>query len=93
MSMPKGHKSSHGYATVTQGGMGFREIAEKMTEDGDKMNHATVRNILIRGLSKIAGPLSELHGIEKGDTENSVLRLASDPRFQSAIRDLMELKR
>ena len=93
MSMPKGHKSSHGYATVTQGGMGFREIAEKMTEDGDKMNHATVRNILIRGLSKIAGPLGELHGLEKGSSEGDVLRLASDPRFQSAIRDLLEAKR
>jgi hypothetical protein len=73
--------------------MGFREIAERMTADGDKMNHATVRNILLRGLGKIAGPLSQLHGIEGGDTEENLHRLASDPRFQSAMRDLMELKR
>ena len=30
MSMPKGHRSQHGYATVAdEGGLGYREIAEK----------------------------------------------------------------
>ena len=39
MPMPKGHKSKNGYATVQiDGGMGYREIAEHMTESGDEMN-------------------------------------------------------
>ena len=43
MSMPKGHKSKHGYATISsvEGGMDYRTIAETMTKDGHKMNHAT----------------------------------------------------
>ena len=47
MSMPKGFKSKQGYATVssTDGGMDYRTIAQKMTEDGHQMNHATARNI------------------------------------------------
>ncbi len=92
MSMPKGHKSSHGYATVTQGGMGFREIAEQMTNDGDKMNHATARNVLLRGLAKIAGPFCKLHNGGNEPTEAEIFRMAADPRFQSAIRELMEVK-
>ena len=55
MSMPKGHKSKYGYATVTNdGGMGFHDIAERMTKSGDKMNHATARNVLLRALKKIS---------------------------------------
>ena len=34
MSMPKGLKIERGYATVTEtGGMGYREIAEKMSDE------------------------------------------------------------
>ena len=34
--MPKGHKSSHGYATISsiENGMGYREIAEFLSENG-----------------------------------------------------------
>ena len=38
--MPKGTKFKSGYATVTNTGMGYREIAETMTKEGHKMNHA-----------------------------------------------------
>jgi hypothetical protein len=30
MPMPKGHKSEYGYATASNGGMGYREIAERI---------------------------------------------------------------
>ena len=54
MSMPKGFKIHRGYATVDSdsGGLGYREIAEKMTSDGCKMNHSTARNIFISAMGK-----------------------------------------
>ena len=57
MTMPKGHKSPHGYATVKSlpGGMDYRSIAEKMTVEGDKMNHATARNVFLCAMKKFAG--------------------------------------
>ena len=50
MSMPKGYKSDQGYATVSGegGGMDYRTIAEIMSENGHKMNHATARNIFLQ---------------------------------------------
>ena len=36
MSMPKGTKFKSGYATVTNQGLGYREIAEIMTAEGHK---------------------------------------------------------
>ena len=87
MGMPKGHKSKHGYATVTgTTGYGYREIAEKMTEDGVKMNHATARNYFLRAMKKIASPLAE-------HTDRDVEGLAADPRFQDAIATLMREKK
>ena len=81
MSMPKGHKSNHGYSTVASDvGLGFREIAEKMTESGDEMNHATARNVLLRGLMKVSRPLLGLH---------ESWRVACDPRFQQAMVDII----
>ena len=36
MAKPKGHKSEHGYSVFSEfdGGMGYKEIAEKMTASG-----------------------------------------------------------
>lgn len=87
--MPKGHKAKHGYATVTGTGLGFREISERMTVDGDEMNHATARNILIRGLVKIARPLCRLHGIPEDRLEEEAVKTAVDPRFQAAVCEIL----
>jgi hypothetical protein len=89
MSMPKGHKFSNGYATVTDQGLGFREIAERMTADGDEMNHATARNVLLRGLSKIARPVAALHAKSGSSLEEETWRIASDPRFQEAMIEIL----
>ena len=83
MSMPKGHKSEHGYATVTGEGKGYREIAEEMTRDGHTMNHATARNYFLRAMKKLAKPVS-VH------SNRSPEALAADPKFQSAIADMMQ---
>ena len=87
MPMPKGHKSKHGYATVTgTGGKGYREIAEEMTARGSKMNHMTARNHFLRAMSKIAKPLSD---VSKRPTDE----LVTDPQFQDAIASLMREKK
>jgi len=90
MSMPKGHRSQHGYSTVSSDiGLGFREIAEKMTESGDEMNHATARNVLLRGLMKVSRPLLALHGKSGTELDHESWRVASDPRFQEAMMDII----
>jgi hypothetical protein len=88
MSMPKGHKSEHGYATVSGefGGMDYRTIAEKMSKAGYKMNHATARNVFLRAMKKLAGPVCQLHEVEDS---TRVSRAIKDPRFQEGMIDIV----
>lgn len=90
MTMPKGHKSPHGYATVKSlpGGMDYRSIAEKMTSDGDKMNHATARNVFLGAMKKFAGPILKMYDLSVDDGD--VMRTAKDPRFQESIIDILD---
>lgn len=90
MTMPKGYKSKFGYATVSNTGLGFQEIAEQMTKAGDKMNHATARNVLLRALKKLSVPICQLHGVKKESLETEALKTACDPRFQEAICKFLE---
>jgi hypothetical protein len=89
MSMPKGHKSSHGYATVAgeDGGMDYRTIAEKMTDNGFKMNHATARNVFLRAMRKLAEPICEIY--HESSDPDLVDRTARDPRFQSSMVEMV----
>mgnify|MGYP003665711544 CR=1 FL=1 len=88
MSMPKGHKSHHGYATVsTDGGLGYREIAEKMSSEGDDMNHSTARNIFLSAMRKIARDSCMMTGVSP--SEENLKRISSDPRFQSGVIDII----
>jgi len=78
------------YATVQKnGGMGFREIAELMTSNGDSMNHNTARNHLHRGLSKLALPLAKLQGFSGEDAEREAYNIAQNSDFQSAIHQIL----
>ncbi len=90
MSMPKGFKSANGYATVSKedGGMDYRSIAELMTDDGHKMNHATARNIFLRAMKKIAEPIHEMYNLEIDEV--SITRTAKDPRFQESILEIID---
>ena len=89
MSMPKGIKIERGYATVTDlSGMDYRSIAEKMTEEGFKMNHATARNVFLGAMKKFAGPILKMYDIPIDDT--AVMRTAKDPRFQESIIDILD---
>ena len=88
MSMPKGHKSKFGYATVKQdhGGMDYRTIAEKMTESGHKMNHATARNVFLKAMRKLASPVCDAYNRDDVVTVDEVSR---DPRFQSCMTEMV----
>jgi hypothetical protein len=85
MSMPKGHKVETGYATVSgdDGCLGYREIAEKMTEEGHVMNHSTARNVFLRAMKKIADPITQSYGGPGSQ------KLANDPRFQSCVQEIL----
>ena len=87
--MPKGHKSPHGYASIKSipGAMDYRSIAEKMTIDGDKMNHATARNVFVKGLSKIAREVCVLYG--QDCSPENLKNVAINPVFQNAIAEMI----
>jgi len=91
MSMPKGYKTDHGYATVRSqdDGLGYREIAEMMTSMGHKMNHSTARNIFLSAMTKFVENTCRLYDIKL--TDENVKRISSDPRFQSGILDMLKL--
>ena len=84
MPMPKGYKSSFGYATVAgdDNCLTYRKIAEEMSRDGDKINHSTARNIFLRAMRKIASHVTTEYPECDSD------QIAEDPRFQSAIQEL-----
>ena len=91
MSMPKGYRSKHGYATATQQeGLGYREIALKMSSSGDKMNHSTARYVLMRGLFKLAEPLARMHNVAPERLNEEVHRIIGDPRFQAGVADAID---
>jgi len=83
--MPKGFKTKNGYATITDidGALDYRSIAEHMTSRGDKMNHATARNVFMSAMRKIARPLHELHNMPVDD--DAIMDTAKDPRFQEGV--------
>ena len=88
MSMPKGYKIERGYATVNElGGLDYRSIADQMTDDGHKMNHATARNVFVKGMSKIAREVCVLYGQEC--TPQNLKSVAIHPGFQNAIAEMM----
>ena len=87
MSMPKGFKSENGYATVVKnGGMSYKDIAEKMTKKGYKIKHSAARNVLLSAMQKIATEVCSLYGLD----EENVSKVASDPRFQSCVSEYLE---
>lgn len=89
MAKPKGHKSQHGYSVFTEfnGGLGYKDIAEQMSASGHKMNLSTARNVLVSALDKVATGVCEAYGVSA--TNDDLRRIASDPRFQSGVYDLL----
>ena len=79
MSMPKGQKFENGYATVDEKGMGYREIADEMTDRGMPMKKSMARNHFRSAMRKLAKTVKDVN------PNVTVEQLADDPRFQSAI--------
>ena len=80
-------KHANGYATFDDG-LGFREIAEVLHESGEtprKMRHTSIRNYFLRGMEKLAEPIAEQSG-------RSVREIARDPRFQTALAEILRSK-
>ncbi len=74
----------HGYATFKDG-MGFREIADQLHEEGatpKRMRHTSIRNYFLRGMEKLAEPIAKQSG-------RTVREIARDPRFQIALAEIL----
>ena len=82
MANKKSH--DHGYATFKDG-MGFREIADQLHDEGatpKKMRHTSIRNYFLRGMEKLAEPIAE-------QSNRTVREIARDPRFQIALAEIL----
>ena len=82
MANKKSH--DHGYATFKDG-MGFREIADQLHDEGatpKKMRHTSIRNYFLRGMEKLAEPIAKQSG-------RTVREIARDPRFQTALAEIL----
>ena len=89
MPMPKGFKSENGYATTKSfaGGEDYRTIANKMTKQGYKMNHATARNVFLSALRKLAKPVHQMNDMPVN--EDMLQKTAKDPRFQAGVAEIL----
>ena len=78
------------YATVSddEDCATFREIADTMTLNGDKMNHASARNYVLRVMRKFAIALADRNDVTLDDVD--VEFQATHPEFQSAIGRLVQ---
>jgi len=77
------------YVTVNScKGMRLHDIAKKMTSEGNKMNHSTVRNILNKSFVKIAKNVSSHYDLKHTDEE--LKKIAISPNFQESIVELLQ---
>lgn len=90
MSLRRGTKFKHGYASVDadQGGH-YRTISEVMTELGFKMNHSSARNHVIRIMAQFVWAFAQ--GLNVQLDEERVLATARSPSFQAAVCELLQL--
>ncbi len=83
-------KSTNKYVSVNDdsNSLKYREIANIMTRKGDKMNHATVRNIILKGFTKVAKGISKDYGVPIDDSK--AFNIAKSPDFQQAVVSLIK---
>tara|TARA_B100000212_G_scaffold281290_1_gene221269 strand:+ start:7 stop:285 length:279 start_codon:yes stop_codon:yes gene_type:complete len=78
------------YVTVNNNGLGLHAIAKIMTDDGDKMNHSTVRNIINRSFVKVAKNMTNKYDLKY--SEEQIFNIAKSPEFQESIVTLLHRK-
>lgn len=69
-------------------GLDYKTIAEIMTNNGDKMNHSSVRNYVLRGFMKIAKHISDIYELNYNDEK--IFEIAKSYEFQMSIINLMQ---
>ena len=79
------------YVTVKGQGLGLHDIAKIMTDDGDKMNHSTVRNSINRSFVKVAKNMVKNYDLKY--TDEQIFNIAKSPDFQESVVELLESKR
>ncbi len=72
---------------VGSDGMNYRTIAEKLTAKGQKMNHATARNICMSALERVIIEISKRFDMNLG--QDDIMAIARDPVFQDAFGDIL----
>lgn len=79
------------YVTVSKSsGLGLYDVAKKMSGDGDKMNHSTVRNIINRSFFKLAKNISDSYSLNYDSKK--IEDISRSPEFQESIVDLLREK-
>lgn len=90
MPMPKGKKVGSYVTLSDRDAMNYRTIASHMTDMGWKMNHATARGVLIKGMTKVAKRV--LIGVKGYADPADVSRLVKSPAFQGYVGDIIEAR-
>jgi len=88
MPMPKGKKVGKYVTLSDRPSMQFRRIATVMTARGDRMNHATARGVLIKGMEKLAA--ATLQGVKGHVDPADVTRLVRSESFQSYVGEVLD---
>ena len=79
------------YVTVKNtNGLGLYDVAAIMTNEGHKMNHSTVRNIINRSFFKLAKNISDSYDLDYDS--NKIDKISKSPEFQESIVDLLREK-
>jgi hypothetical protein len=81
-------RQAKNYATVIEDeGINYREIADIMSEIGFIMNHSSVRNYILRVMTKFAEAFDKEWDL--GLSADKIKLVAASPQFQNAISDLL----
>ena len=90
MAMPKGKKFDSGYCSVANipNAKNYRQISAACKAKGIKIGPSNVRNVLLSAMKKIATPICIDNGMEP--TEDRVMEIVKNPRFQLGVASLLE---
>ena len=81
-------KKKKKYATAAEiSGMNYRSISEIMTERGDRMNHATARNICMESLERLVLDVAIKHDVML--SPERLMEIARDPAMQESFSDII----
>ena len=80
-------KREQSYATITDDGVNYRDIARTMTLLKFPMFHSSARNYVLRVMTKFVEAYAKKWNIPL--TEEKVHEIAKSPLFQSGISDLL----